>query len=192
MPVEHDALARKAPIGPGAGGSTNESRALRSVLGTFVTGVTVITTLDDEQRRHGLTANSFSSVSLDPPLILWCQALASPSHPTFRAARRFAVNILAEDQVEVATRFARSDVDRFAGVPVRDGLEGVPLIEGCAAWLECETVAVMPGGDHAVFLARVDRMLPSDRAPLAFGRGRYLGTHPLPDARRAQPSQVTP
>ena len=88
MPVEHDALARKGPIGPGAGGSTNESRALRSVLGTFVTGVTVITTLDDEQRRHGLTANSFSSVSRDPPLLLWCQALASPSHPTFRAGRR--------------------------------------------------------------------------------------------------------
>ena len=192
MPAEHGALERPHPIHPGAGGSTNDARALRGVLGTFVTGVTVITTLDDTRQRHGLTANSFSSVSLDPPLILWCQALGSPSHPTFRAARRCAVNILAEDQVDLATRFSKPDVDRFAGVPTRDGLDGVPLIEGCAAWLECETVAVMPGGDHAVFLARVDRMLPSDRPPLAFGRGRFLGTHPLPDARPAQPSQVTP
>ncbi len=192
MPVEHDVPAEARSVSGAPPADAIDARALRNVLGSFVTGVTVITALDGDARRCGLTANSFSSVSLDPPLILWCQALAAASHPTFRSARRFAVNILAEDQVDVALQFARAGADKFAGVATRPGLHGVPLIEGCAAWLECETVSVMPGGDHAVFLARVDRIAPSDRRPLAFGGGRFLSTQPLPALGAAQPSQVTP
>src|SRR4051812_18428675 len=106
-----------------------DARALRQVLGAFVTGVTVITTVDASGKPHGLTANSFSSVSLDPPLILWSQSLTAPSHPVFRDADRFVVNILADDQVEVSNRFARGGADKFAGCATRAGLGGVPLIE---------------------------------------------------------------
>jgi flavin reductase (DIM6/NTAB) family NADH-FMN oxidoreductase RutF len=93
-----------------------DSRDLRRVLGTFVTGVTVVTTTDDEGRFHGVTANSFSSVSLDPPLVLWSQAVKSHSHPVFFKAERFAVNILAENQIELSNRFAKSSQEKFAGI----------------------------------------------------------------------------
>src|ERR1700754_197138 len=92
-----------------------DSRDLRRVLGTFVTGVTVVTTIDDEGRFHGVTANSFSSVSLDPPLVLWSQAVKTQSHPVFFKTERFAVNILAEDQIELSNRFAKSSQEKFAG-----------------------------------------------------------------------------
>lgn len=155
-----------------------DSRALRQVLGAFVTGVTVITTLDRDGKPHGLTANSFSSVSLDPPLILWSQSLTAPSHPVFRDADRFVVNILADDQVEVSNRFARGGADKFAGCATRPGLGGVPLIEGCSAYLECRRIDSFPGGDHVVFLGQVDRIERTGRQPLVFGGGRYLVAQP--------------
>lgn len=151
---------------------------LRQVLGAFVTGVTVITTVDDEGRLHGLTANSFNSVSLDPPLVLWSQALKAYSHPVFRAAERFAVNILADDQIPVSARFAKAGEDKFAATPVRTGLGGVPLIEGCAAYLECRRVQGTQAGDHMIFLGQVERIERSGRRPLAFGGGRYLIPQP--------------
>jgi flavin reductase (DIM6/NTAB) family NADH-FMN oxidoreductase RutF len=155
-----------------------DARALRQVLGAFVTGVTVITTLDPQGRPHGLTANSFSSVSLDPPLILWSQSLAAPSHPVFRDTERFVVNILADDQVEVSQAFARAGADKFAGCLTTPGLGGVPLIEGCAAYLECRRINSFPGGDHVVFLGEVERIERTGRAPLVFGGGRYLVAQP--------------
>jgi flavin reductase (DIM6/NTAB) family NADH-FMN oxidoreductase RutF/DNA-binding IclR family transcriptional regulator len=155
-----------------------DARALRQVLGAFVTGVTVITTLDAEGRPQGLTANSFSSVSLDPPLILWSQSLTAPSHPVFRAAERFVVNILADDQVEVSNRFARGSADKFAGCEWSPGIGGVPLIEGCAAYLECRRMDTFPGGDHVVFLGQVERIERTGRQPLVFGGGRYLVAQP--------------
>ena len=127
-----------------AAGLPFDSRALRDVLGAFVTGVTVITALDEAGTPYGLTANSFSSVSLDPPLVLWSQALTAPSHPVFRAADRFAINILACDQVEISNRFARAADRKFEGVPVRVGLGGLPLLEGCAAYLECRKITSYP------------------------------------------------
>jgi flavin reductase (DIM6/NTAB) family NADH-FMN oxidoreductase RutF len=160
------------------GGSGFDARALRQVLGAFVTGVTVITTVDAEGRPHGLTANSFTSVSLDPPLILWSQSLTAPSHPVFREAERFVVNILADDQVEVSNRFARGGADKFSGCPTHPGLGGVPLIEGCAAYLECRRINSFPGGDHLVFLGQVDRIERTGRQPLVFGGGRYLVAQP--------------
>ena len=151
-----------------------DPRSLRQVLGAFVTGVTVITTLDPSGQPVGLTANSFSSVSLEPPLVLWSQSLSAPSYPIFRDAERFAISILAEDQVEISNRFAGRVKDKFEGVAVRAGLGGVPLVEGAAAYVECLRELSYPGGDHAVFLGRVVRIERRERRPLVFGSGRYL------------------
>jgi flavin reductase (DIM6/NTAB) family NADH-FMN oxidoreductase RutF/DNA-binding IclR family transcriptional regulator len=153
---------------------TIDPAELRQVLSTFITGVTVITTLDANGQPHGLTANSFNSVSLDPPLVLWSQGLKARSHPIFREAERFAVNILADDQIPVSSRFAKAGEDKFGPTPVRNGLGGVPLIEGCSAWLECRRVAAHAAGDHMIFIGEVQRIERSGRRPLAFGGGRYL------------------
>ncbi len=156
-----------------------DSRELRQVLGSFVTGVTVITTLDAQGCPHGMTVNSFSSVSLDPPLVLWSQSLTAPSHPVFSASERFVVNILADDQMDVSNRFARSGQDKFAATAVEAGLGGVPLIEGCAAHLECRKVHSYPGGDHVVYIGEVERIRRAQqRPPLVFGGGRYLVAQP--------------
>jgi flavin reductase (DIM6/NTAB) family NADH-FMN oxidoreductase RutF/DNA-binding IclR family transcriptional regulator len=154
--------------------SAFDQRELRDVLGAYLTGVTVVTTVDQAGRPHGVTANSFSSVSLDPPLVLWSQALAAKSFPVFRDGDRFVVNILAEDQVEISNRFAKAGADKFAGVKVRSGLEGLPILEDCSAHLECVKIATYPGGDHAVFLGRVERIHRARRNPLAFGGGKYM------------------
>lgn len=154
-----------------------DARELRQVLGSFVTGVTVITTVDGDGKPHGLTANSFSSVSLDPPLILWSQSLSAPSHQVFNTSERFAVNILADDQLDISNRFAKGGVDKFAGIPVEVGLAGVPLLGGCAAHLECRRVHAYPGGDHVVFIGEVERIQRHSRQPLVFGGGRYLVAH---------------
>jgi flavin reductase (DIM6/NTAB) family NADH-FMN oxidoreductase RutF len=155
-----------------------DSRELRQVLGSFVTGVTVITTVDASGKPHGLTVNSFSSVSLDPPLILWSQSLSAPSHPVFREAERFVVNILADDQVAISNQFARGKDDKFAGCATDPGIGGVPLIRGSAAWLECKRMECFRGGDHMVFLGQVERIERTGRQPLVFGGGRYLVAHP--------------
>lgn len=152
---------------------------LRRVLGRFFTGVTVVTTVDEAGRSWGVTANSFTSVSLDPPLILWNQALASASHPVFRTAERFAINILAEDQVWVSRHFSRSSPNKFEGVSVTTGLGGVALIDGCCAVLECCKFATHDGGDHAVFIGQVERISSNNKRPLIFGDGKYMWAQPL-------------
>ena len=151
-----------------------EARHLRDVLGTFVTGVTVVTTRDAAGLAHGVTANSFSSVSLDPPLVLWSQSLSSRSYPAFRDSDHFAINILADDQIAISNRFARSIDDKFASVPHRPGLGEAPVLDGAAAHLECVKVAEYPGGDHVVYVGRVERIAHSGRRPLAFGSGKYM------------------
>jgi flavin reductase (DIM6/NTAB) family NADH-FMN oxidoreductase RutF/DNA-binding IclR family transcriptional regulator len=155
-----------------------DSRELRRVLGAFVTGVTVVTTTDEEGGLHGVTANSFSSVSLDPPLVLWSQAVKTHSHPVFFKAERFAVNILAEDQIELSNRFAKSSQEKFAGLEVDVGLGGIPLLRGCNAWLQCRVVSRLPGGDHTIYVAEVDSIARAQRKPLVFGNGQYLRTGP--------------
>jgi flavin reductase (DIM6/NTAB) family NADH-FMN oxidoreductase RutF len=151
-----------------------DSRELRQVLGAFVTGVTVVTTVDAHGARHGLTANSFSSVSLDPPLVLWSQSTRAPSHAVFERAPRFAINILAEDQVAMSARFASPGIDRFAGLALDEGSGGVPLLPGCSAWLECRVVARFPGGDHTIHVGEVEAIRRARRRPLVFGGGQYL------------------
>jgi flavin reductase (DIM6/NTAB) family NADH-FMN oxidoreductase RutF len=155
-----------------------DSRELRRVLGTFVTGVAVMTTADDETGLHGITANSFSSVSLDPPLILWSQSVKTGSHPAFFKAERFVVNILAEDQIELSNRFAKSSREKFAGVKFDFGLGGIPLLRGCSAWLQCRVISRLPAGDHTIYIAAVDSIARAEREPLVFGNGQYLRTGP--------------
>lgn len=154
-----------------------DQRQLRDVLGTFVTGVTVITTRDENGTAHGVTANSFSSVSIDPPLVLWSQSLTSKSYPAFRDTDYFAVNILADGQVGISNHFAKSRDDKFQGIRHTDGLGGAPVIDGVAASLECIKVATYPGGDHVVYLGRVECISQSSRRPLAFGAGKYMLAH---------------
>ena len=125
---------------------------LRRCLGSFVTGVTVITVLDENGQPIGLTANSFNSVSLHPPPIVWSLGTNASTYGAYSRATRFVVSILAEDQVDIGNRFARSGPDRFDGVAVSAGIDGVPLIDGCAAYFECRTEATYPGGDHLLFL----------------------------------------
>jgi flavin reductase (DIM6/NTAB) family NADH-FMN oxidoreductase RutF len=154
-----------------------DKRQLRDVFGTFTTGVTIVTTRTADGKTHGVTANSFSSVSLEPPLVLWCQAVTSKSHSSFNESEHFVVNILAEDQINVSNQFAKSHEDKFAGIDHYEGLGGAPVIRGSAAHLECVKVAAYPGGDHVVFIGRVERVGRSSRRPLAFGSGRYMSTY---------------
>lgn len=161
------------PLGP-AGGVT-DTRRLREVLGCFPTGVAVVTTLGANGGPVGLTVNSLASVSLDPPLLLWCLSLASPSLPAFRTHPCFAVNILATDQGELCRRFARPSADRFAGVRWRPGLHGVPLIDDAVAHLQCRPYVRHGGGDHEIIVGEVVALAGSDRAPLVFSRGRLTG-----------------
>ena len=151
-----------------------EPRQLRDVLGTFVTGVTVVTTRDETGIAHGVTANSFSSVSLDPPLVLWSQSLSSKSYPAFRDSDHFAVNILADDQIAISNHFAKSREDKFNGIAHSTGIGGSPVLDGAAAHLECVKVASYPSGDHVVYIGRVERIGHSARRALAFGGGKYM------------------
>ena len=156
-----------------------DSTELRRCLGSFVTGVTVITALDAQGQAEGITANSFSSLSLDPPLIVWSLRLSSRSFNTYKNALHFAVNILAQDQMHISNRFAASGVDRFEGVDFTPGIAGVPLIKGCVSYLECSLEASYPGGDHVLFVGRVERIQVNERKPLAYGAGGYLSVQQL-------------
>lgn len=148
----------------------------RRALGTFPTGVAIITTCGSDGQPVGLTCNSFSSVSLDPPLVLWSLRRASKSLPAFREASHFAINILAEDQRELSARFASSSIlDKFEGIPCRTGHGGVPLVEGCLARFHCSTYAEYEAGDHYIFVGRVERFEHHrEDDPLVFYKGAYM------------------
>jgi flavin reductase (DIM6/NTAB) family NADH-FMN oxidoreductase RutF len=153
-----------------------DERHLRAALGRFATGVTVVTTRTAEGKLEGLTANSFSAVSLDPPLVLWSLRASAPSLESFKAAGHFAVNVLAASQHGLCRRFATPARDKFAGLEHRPGLGGCPLIEGALASFECSMEAQVPGGDHLVFFGRVHRIACTEGAPLIVSAGTY-GTH---------------
>jgi flavin reductase (DIM6/NTAB) family NADH-FMN oxidoreductase RutF len=153
---------------------TLDPREFRRALGSFATGVTVITTSRSGGEPVGLTANSFSSVSLDPPLVLWSLSLKSPSLRAFEEAGHFAVNVLAEDQVEVSRRFSTPIPDKFDGVKWHRGIASLPLIEDTVARLECQVAARHVSGDHVIFIGQVQRFAYESRAPLVFCQGRYM------------------
>lgn len=150
-----------------------DARALRQVLGRFATGVTIVTCRDAAGQPVGLTCNSFNALSLDPPLVLWSLRRSSPSLPAFAAAAHFAVNILAEAQVDLSRRFASSQPDKFGDGLWADGEGGVPLLGGAAATLECETSLRQDAGDHVLFIGRVRRLADLGLPPLVFHGGRY-------------------
>lgn len=150
-----------------------DQRAYRNALGSFATGVTVVTTRDGSGRRYAMTVNSFAAVSLSPPLVLWSVSRESPSARAFLAATHFAINVLAVEQIALSRHFARSSEDKFAGIPIVDGIAGLPLIADAAAVFQCRTEAIHPGGDHEVILGRVEHYDDSDREPLVSRRGRY-------------------
>ncbi|WP_234053015.1 MULTISPECIES: flavin reductase family protein [unclassified Xanthobacter] len=132
-----------------------ERRALRRSLSLYATGVCVVTTLAPEGEKVGLTVNSFASVSLDPPLVLWSLAKTSPRLSLFRGATHFAINVLSAAQEELCNRFARPGADRFAGLDLDAGAGGAPLLPGCLATFECARHEVVEGGDHIILIGRV-------------------------------------
>ena len=149
-------------------------QALRAALGRFATGVTIITCLDTQGGAVGLTANSFASLSLDPPLVLWSLRKASGSRAAFEVARHFAINVLAETQVDLSRRFASAAVpDKFAEGAWAPGLGGVPVLAGCAAVFECLADACHDIGDHLLLIGRVQRLADLAVSPLVFQGGHY-------------------
>lgn len=149
----------------------------RTVCGRFATGVTVATAIDGKGGRWGLTANSFSSVSLDPPLVLFSIDHAATSHDAFVNASGYTVNILAENQEALSNRFSFvKDSDRFDGVPLADMLPGeAPILAGCLGAAVCELEKAIPGGDHTILLGRVKRIVVGEEGlrPLLYYRGGY-------------------
>ena len=149
-----------------------DPRALRNALGSFATGVTVMTTLRPDGTPVGLTVNSFASVSLDPPLVLWSLAARSPSLGAFRASTHFGVNVLSAEQEALCRRFATPEPDKFANLAWRSGESGVPVLEGCVANFECSSAFNNYGGDHVIFVGHVVRFETRDTPALLFHRGR--------------------
>jgi flavin reductase (DIM6/NTAB) family NADH-FMN oxidoreductase RutF len=156
-----------------------DPKKFRQALGCFPTGVTVVTTRRSNGDLVGVTANSFNSVSLSPPLILWSLSQFSSSYPAFQESTCFAVNVLAADQQELSNQFARSGIDKFAGVSHRPGAGGVPLIDGAAAAFVCRNEFRYYGGDHVILVGSVIAFDCFDRPPLCFSRGQYAEIMPI-------------
>ncbi|MFO1123518.1 MAG: alpha/beta fold hydrolase [Hyphomicrobiales bacterium] len=200
-PAMADAMARAAPRGRSAvlagqrhmmtlvdPASTNQlirdllaqphkafdARALRGAFGSFMTGVTVVTTLDATGTARGFTANSFTSVSLDPPLLLVCIGKQAASHDTFTQARGFAVNILAEDQKDVSGTFASKRADKFAGLAWEPSATGNPLLPGVVSWFDCARHAVVDAGDHVILMGAIRDFSSREANPLGYARGGYV------------------
>ena len=154
-----------------------DTLALRGALGRFTTGVTIVTCVDrngdDRAGFVGLTANSFSALSLDPPLVLWSLRQSSPSLDAFVRADRFAINVLAESQVDLSRRFAARVDDKFDAGQWTLGPHGAPVLAGCAAVFECATASQQVAGDHRLFIGRVLAFTDAALSPLVFQSGHY-------------------
>lgn len=151
-----------------------DPRALRNAFGSFMTGVTVVTMIDETGAPLGFTANSFTSVSLDPPLLLVCLAKTSSNYDAFMAARGFAVNILAEDQVDISNTFARPAQDRFAQVAWSNGPFGAPVLDGVTAWFDCALHQTTDAGDHVILIGHVQAFDVGATPGLGYARGAYV------------------
>lgn len=148
--------------------------AFRVALGQYVTGVAIVTTVDAAGRPYGMTINSFASVSLEPPLLLWSVQLSTPSSKIFAQAPYFAFSVLGADQEALAHRFSRTEDDKYRDLTVHPGIGGVPLIPGAIATFECAAWAVYPGGDHDIIVGRVERFSSRPGPALGFHQGRFL------------------
>lgn len=154
------------------GDPSDDARAFRRALGQFATGVTVIATSSGDQ-LVGMAANSFSAVSLDPPLVLWSIRKESKSVPAFLDNGHFSINVLGEDQMELSGLFGRPQPEQFTQVAWSAGRHGDPLLEGAIAHFECVSEAVLDGGDHHILVGRVERFARYEGAPLLFAQGQY-------------------
>jgi 3-hydroxy-9,10-secoandrosta-1,3,5(10)-triene-9,17-dione monooxygenase reductase component len=163
-----------------------DPREFRRALGSFATGVTIITTRAADGTPLGLTVNSFNSVSLNPPLVLWSLENASLSLAAFRDAPHWAVHVLAADQEDLSGRFARRGANKFAGLELEEGVGRIPLLTGCTARFQCRNAFQYEGGDHVIFVGEVQRFDRSDAAPLVFHGGRYA------HATRRDPADTRP
>jgi flavin reductase (DIM6/NTAB) family NADH-FMN oxidoreductase RutF len=153
--------------------SSIDPRDFRNALGTFATGVTIITAADGDGKPYGLTCNSFASVSLNPPLVLWSLLLYSSSLTVFQNASHFAVNVLGASQQALASKFAKSSDDKFAGVDWTAGLGRAPVLADSVATFQCRSVNRYYGGDHMIFLGAVEAYAYNRQEPLLFLRGGF-------------------
>ena len=153
--------------------SVTDPKELRRALGRFATGVTIVTTATGDGHLEGLTANSFSSVSLDPPLVLWSLNRSARSLPSFVAAKWFAVNVLGSHQHGLSARFASPLPDKFAGIAYTPGLGGCPVLDDGLAHFECSVFNQVDAGDHVIFLGKVERLTHRDGEPLLYSSGQY-------------------
>jgi flavin reductase (DIM6/NTAB) family NADH-FMN oxidoreductase RutF len=146
---------------------------LRRVMGHFPTGVTVVTTVSKAGKLYGLTANSFTSVSLVPPLVLVCVDKRAESYQCFEESKCYTVNFLADDQEDLSRRFATTGVDKFEGVGYRMGANQAPILNGVLAYLECKVVGAYDGGDHTIYVGEIEQADTREAKPLLFYRGGY-------------------
>jgi flavin reductase (DIM6/NTAB) family NADH-FMN oxidoreductase RutF len=151
----------------------SSQRALRDAFGTFATGITIVTALDARREPVGLTVNSFSSVSLDPPLVAWSLRKASPLVDCFKPGRSLSIHVLGKAQEHLARQFARSATDRFATVTWQTGFDGVPRLSDVLARFDCRTDSVVDAGDHLLLLAHVRDHACGPGLPLLFSGGRF-------------------
>ncbi|WP_421547196.1 p-hydroxyphenylacetate 3-hydroxylase reductase component [Pseudomonas sp. QD4] len=167
-----------------------DTRAFRRALGNFATGVTVVTAAAEDGRRVGVTANSFNSVSLDPPLVLWSIDKRSSSHEVFEAASHFAVNVLAADQIDTSNNFARPREDRFAEIAFDAGAGGAPVLADCAARFHCEKYQQVDSGDHWIMIGKVVAFDDFGRSPLLYHQGAYSMVLPHTRMTRREEGQL--
>jgi flavin reductase (DIM6/NTAB) family NADH-FMN oxidoreductase RutF/pimeloyl-ACP methyl ester carboxylesterase len=173
-----DFLERRCPLAPPEYREGSDARTFRDALGCFATGVTIVTAMDADGLPVGLTANSFTSVSLDPPLLLVCIANNAGTRPVLETAERFAVNVLQIGQQPTSNRFAGRGEDRFASTPWQVGEFGTPVLTGSLASFECSRDALHDGGDHIILVGRVMKaMFEPRRDPLLYFRGKYRRLH---------------
>ncbi|MBM96329.1 MAG: flavin oxidoreductase [Oceanospirillaceae bacterium] len=160
-----------------------DPKALRAALGNFATGVTVITACTPDGDKAGVTANSFNSVSLDPPLVLWSIMKSSASVKIFDQASHFAVNVLAADQINLSNHFARPSDDKFASVDYENGVGNAPLLPDCSARFQCENHERIDGGDHWILIGKVVAFDDVGRSPLLYHGGAYSAVIPHSGAK---------
>ena len=178
IPRDELAGSHAAPV-KGTSGDGFDLRDFRSALGTFATGVTIITARGADGGLYGMTANSFTSVSLTPPLVLWSASLYAQSLPAFQESPHFCVNILAHDQIELSNKFAKQSDDKFLDVDHIIPESGAPVIVGSAAHFECRNEFRHYGGDHIIFIGHVERFAYTDKPTLLFCRGKYMRGEPI-------------
>lgn len=150
-----------------------DARDIRNVMGHFATGVTVITTKDKTGKPFGLTVNSFTSLSLNPPLVIVCVDKTVDCYSCFEDSKVFAVNVLGEDQEEISQRFATKGIEKFEGVKWRMGEKGSPLLDGVIGAIECKVAQSYDGGDHTIFLGEIVKATAQGDRPLLFFKGKY-------------------